>query len=152
MKRTALLSLLAASACLFAQAQREIVEISVVLKLDESAFVTGERVRGVIDVKNMSPDTITVDGTKYDDRLFVEVFRASGMVELSRARDFPFVSPFRVGRNQGQLLETIVSDHYVLEDGRYLVRPVLVHNKIRYEGEYKVFDVVPGIVVQIPVV
>lgn len=137
---------LAASAAL---ANDEICEISVSLKLDEASFVAGERVRGVIDVKNMSQDEIKVDGSRLDDRLFVEVFAdlSSGRRELDRTGALPFVSPFKVGYNEGQLLETIVSDHFTLDCGRYLVRPVLVHGRVRFEGEYRVFDVVPGVVV-----
>ena len=35
-------------------------EIFVDLKLDEIDYVAGERVRGVVDVKNISPGTIRV--------------------------------------------------------------------------------------------
>lgn len=135
-------------ACLGARAaQPEISEITVGLALAERTFVSGEPVRGVIEVRNMSQDTIKVDGVMYDDRLFVEVFRANGMDELPRTGDLPFVSRFKVGKNEGQSLETVVSDHFALPDGRYLVRPVLVHSRTRYEGEYRIFEVVPGVVV-----
>ena len=35
-------------------------EISVDLKLDEIDYVSGERIRGVVDVKNMSPYKVSV--------------------------------------------------------------------------------------------
>jgi hypothetical protein len=137
---------MAASICLASRAS-EISEISVDLALDETSYIVGERIRGVIDVKNMSADTITVDGQKLPDRLFVEVFRMPGRMQLERMRKTaPFVSPFRVGESQGQKLETIISDIYNLRDeGRYLARPVLVHNRTRYEGQFRAFDVVPGV-------
>lgn len=139
--------LLAAAAVCGVSAAGEISEISVDLALGETSYVVGERIRGVIDVKNMSADTITVDGQKLPDRLFVEVFRMPGRMPLDRIRESaPFVSPFRVGESQGQRLETIITDLFNLRgEGRYLARPVLVHAGMRYEGQFRAFDVVPGV-------
>ncbi|MBO7309167.1 MAG: hypothetical protein J6V38_06005, partial [Kiritimatiellae bacterium] len=51
------LSFLAVSAV----AQRKkISEISVDIKMDMSTYVSGERVRGVVDIKNISPDRLSV--------------------------------------------------------------------------------------------
>lgn len=120
-------------------------EISVDLALDEIDYVSGERIRGVVDVKNMSPDSISVGRPASKDRLFVEVFRSSDMVQLQRGNEKPFVAPFRVDMNEGQKLEVFLADHYGLrEPRRYLARPVLVHAGNRYEGQYRAFDVVPG--------
>ncbi len=119
--------------------------LSVDLTLDELDYVAGERVRGVIDVKNMSPETISVGRADSKDRLFVEVFRASDMQELERTNTRPFVSPFYVKMNEGQKLEVLLANHFALtEPRRYLARPVLVHGRKRYEGQYRAFDVVPG--------
>ena len=121
-------------------------EISVDLALDEIDYVSGERIRGVVDVKNMSPDSISVGRPASKDRLFVEVFRSSDMVQLQRGNEKPFVAPFRVDMNEGQKLEVFLADHYGLrEPRRYLARPVLVHGGVRYEGQYRAFDVVPGL-------
>ncbi|MBP5791876.1 MAG: hypothetical protein J6W80_06455 [Kiritimatiellae bacterium] len=120
-------------------------EISVDMRLDESDYVAGERVRAVVTVKNMSPDRISVGFPSSRDRLFVEVYRAHNMSELTRMRDIPFVAKFRLDSNEGQKLETFLADHFALgECCRYLARPVLVHNSTRYEGQYRAFDVVPG--------
>ncbi|MBO7483371.1 MAG: hypothetical protein J6U17_05760 [Kiritimatiellae bacterium] len=138
-------ALLALAAPLLALAEPPISEISVDMSLDEVEIVVGEKVRAVIDVKNMSPDVVTVDGTASSDMLLVEVFKASTKEQLDRTRQAPFVSPFRIRKNEGQLLETFLNNHYFLrEPRRYLARPVLVHNGIRYEGQYRAFDVVPG--------
>ncbi len=119
--------------------------ISIDLQLDESDYVVGERVRGVIDVKNMSPHTISVGRADSQDRLFLEVFRASDMYELVRLAKHPFVAPFYIKMNEGQKLEVFLADHFaLLEPRRYLARPVLVHGKKRYEGQYRAFDIVPG--------
>lgn len=120
--------------------------ISVDLRMDEIDYVVGERIRGVIDVKNMSPETVSVGRATSKDRLFVEVFRASDMLELERTTTKPFVAPFRVDMNEGQKLEVLLADHFALrEPRRYLARPVLVHGNLRYEGQYRAFDIVPGL-------
>lgn len=121
-------------------------EISVDLKLDEIDYVSGERIRGVVDVKNMSPYKVSVGYADSPDRLFVEVYRSSDMSQLERTSARPFVSPFRVESNEGQKLEVFLGDRYPLrEESRYLARPVLVHRGVRYEGQYRAFDVVPGL-------
>ncbi len=129
----------------FALCAVETPPISVDLRLDEIDYVTGERVRGVIDVKNMSPTTISVGRPTSPDRLFVEVYRASDMIELERTTARPFVADFLLKMNEGQKLEVFLADHFALtETRRYLARPVLVHGKKRYEGQYRAFDIVPG--------
>jgi len=139
---TALVLALSASLRLFAEPPSEIV---VDLKLDEISYVSGERIRGVLDVRNMSPDKVSVGYTNSLDRLFVEVYRASDKSQLERFGRKPFTSRFFVKPNEGQKLETFLGDHYALtEPRRYLARPVLVHGGMRYEGMYRAFDVVPG--------
>ena len=120
-------------------------EISVDLKLDEIDYVSGERIRGVLDVQNMAPAEVSVGRPDSRDRLFVEVFRSSDMMQLERLSRHPFVASFMVRANEGQKLEVFLGDHYALrEPSRYLARPVLVHDGSRYEGQYRAFDIVPG--------
>lgn len=119
-------------------------EITVDLKLDNLDFVAGERIRGVVDVVNVSPGQVLVSGDSFD-RLFVEVFRSSDHSQLEVFAVRPFVADFRLEPNEGMKLETFLTDHYGLRHiGRYLARPVLVHGGIRYEGPARAFDVVPG--------
>lgn len=121
-------------------------EISVDLKLDAYDFVCGERVRGVIDVANSSPDKVSVGYSNSRDALFVEVFRASDRSQLSRTVKRAFVGAFRLESGEGQKLEVFLNDHYALhETSRYLAKPVLVHNGVRYEGQPRAFDVVEGV-------
>lgn len=121
-------------------------EISVDLKLDAYDFVCGERVRGVIDVANSSPDKVSVGYSNSHDSLFVEVFRASDRSQLSKVSKGAFVAQFRVDSGEGQKLETILNDHYALQEtSRYLAKPVLVHNGVRYEGQPRAFDIVEGV-------
>ena len=121
-------------------------EITVDLKLDVSEFVSGERIRGVVDIANPSPEKISVGYSNSKDRFFIEVFRASSMQQLARTSKHPFVARFRIDQSEGQKLETFLGDHYGLrEPSRYLARPVLVHGGSRYEGAMRAFDVVDGI-------
>ena len=121
-------------------------EISVDLRMDENDYVSGERIRGVVDVKNMSPRKVSVGYADSADEMFVEVFRCSDMMLLARSSQRPFVSPFRLASNEGLKLEVFLGDRYPLREARrYLARPVLVHHGVRYEGQYRAFDVVPGL-------
>lgn len=120
-------------------------EITVDLKLDNLDYVAGERVRGVVDVVNLSPDTIRVGTSDAPDRLFVEVFRAGDGSQLDTVSSLAFVSKFTLKSNEGQKLETFLGDHYGLrETRRYHAKPVLVHDGVRYEGQIRAFDIVPG--------
>jgi hypothetical protein len=141
----ALIALFALAAPGKASARPSPSEISVDLKLDETDYVCRERIRGVVDIKNMSPDKISVGYANSKDLLFVEVFKASDMSQLEETKRRPFVSAFRVESNEGQKLETFLGDHYGLDEPRrYLARPVLVHDGYRFEGQYRAFDIVPG--------
>lgn len=126
--------------------QAETSEVKVDLKLVGSDFVVGERVRGIIDIANSSPEKVSVGYSNSKDRFFVEVFRAGDMSQLERIAQTPFVSRFRVDTGEGQKLETFLGDHYsLLESNRYLARPVLVHGGVRYEGQFRAFDIVDGV-------
>ncbi len=120
-------------------------EITVDLKLDNIDYVTHERVRAVISIDNISPDDISVGYKDSRDMLFVEIFRTSDMAQLEQIGRKPFTARFRLKPNGKQKLETYLGDHYGLsEPRRYLARPVLVHGGVRYEGQYRAFDIVPG--------
>lgn len=120
-------------------------EITVDLKLDQPEFVLGERVRGVVDIVNVSPDTLVHCRTNVLDRFFIEVYRANDRSQLEKTSKGQFIADFLLKPNEGQKLETFLGDHYGLGYiGRYLAKPVLVHDGIRYEGQSRAFDIVPG--------
>ena len=121
-------------------------EIKVDLRLASGDFISGERIRGVVDIANSSPDSLAYGYPNAKDRVFVEVFRASDRSLLTRTSNGPFVAKFRIGSGEGQKFETFLGDHYaLLEPSRYLARPVLVHDGVRFEGSYRAFDVVEGV-------
>ena len=127
-------------------ANAETSEIIVDLKLDNFDFVSGERIRGVVDIANPSPEKISVGYSNSKDSFFIEVFRASSMQQLTRVSTHAFVSKFRIDSGEGQKLEVFLGDHYGLrEPSRYLAKPVLVHKGVRYEGAMRAFDVVDGV-------
>jgi len=120
-------------------------EITVDLKLDGSDFITGERIRGVVNVANPSPEKVSVGYSNSKDSFFVEVFRAAEMSQLTKISRQSFVARFSLESSEGQKLETFLGDHYDLcEPSRYLAKPVLVHGGVRYEGAMRAFDVVDG--------
>jgi hypothetical protein len=147
MKRNVAVAVLAGLLAVASQAQKPTLsEISVDLKMDERDYVSGERVRAVVDVKNLSPRTVSVGYPDSRDTVLVEIFRSNDHVQVDRVgRPRPFVSAFSVKSNEGQLLETFLGDHYDLEEPRsYRARAVLVHGGYRYEGPYRAFSIVPG--------
>ena len=144
--RGARIPLAAALCCVAASVVAETSEIKVDLRFDGSDFVAGERIRGVVDIANPSPEKVSVGYANSEDRFFVEVFRARDMSQLTRISSRPFVSRFSLASSEGQKLETFLGDHYGLrEPRRYLAKPVLVHGGLRYEGALRAFDVVDGI-------
>lgn len=137
-----LASALAAAAPAFEDSS---TEISVQLKLDEISYVSGERIRGIVDIRNYSPEKISVGYSNSKETLFIEVFRSRDGVQLDRTNERPQTTRFVLESNQGQKLETFLGDGYDLtRSGRYLARAVLVHAGHRFEGSYCAFDVVPG--------
>ena len=102
--RSFLLTMPLLSAVAFAETS----EIRVDLKLDGSDFVSGERIRGVVDIANPSPERISVGYSNSRDRFFIGVFRASDMQQLTRVSRHPFVARFRIDSSEGQKLETFL--------------------------------------------
>ena len=120
-------------------------EITVDLKLDFIDFVVGENIGAVVNIVNISPDSISAGYGDSKERFFIEVFRSKDMSQLQRISNGPFVAPFLIKPNEGQKLATRLGDLYDLrKPGRYLARPVLVHRNTRYEGQMRAFDIVPG--------
>ncbi len=121
-------------------------EIDVNLRLSGGDFVSGERIRGVVDIANSSPERICVGKSGAKDRFFIEVFRANDMSQLTKVSVIPFVSAFSLESGEGIKLEVFLGDHYALrEPRRYLAKPVLVHRGVRFEGAIRAFDIVEGV-------
>ena len=121
-------------------------EITVTVKPDQDVYVEGERIRVVVDIANASPDVVDCRNEKSPDSLVLELYRASDKYQFEKGSDTPFTAGFALLSGEGQKLETFLGDHYGLRDPtRYLAKPVLVHNGVRYEGMVRAFDVVDGV-------
>ena len=120
-------------------------EITVGLKLDYDEFVVGESVGAVVNIVNVSPDMLSAGYADSEDSFFIELYRSRDMSQLQRISNGPFVSAFLIKPNEGQKLATRIADLYDMRfPGRFLAKPVLVHRGVRYEGQLRTFDVVPG--------
>lgn len=121
-------------------------EISVDLRLSHTEYVQGERIRGVVNILNSSPETIRAGTAGASDLFFIEVYRASSREQIDRKAKRPFIAAFLLKTGEGQKFETFLGDHYALrQPSRYLAKPVLVHGGTRYEGVMRPFDVVTGV-------
>lgn len=121
-------------------------EIKVDIRFDNADYVSGERIRAVVDIANSSPRKVSYGYSNSNDRFFIEVYRAGDMERLARTGEKSFVARFSLESGEGQKLETFLGDHYALRTSRrYLARPVLVHGGVRYEGAMRAFDVVDGV-------
>lgn len=139
----AMLSVMAGSVALAAALPSE---ISVQLKLANSEYVLGERIRAVVDVANASADPIDARRTESPDCLILELYRAGDRHRFGKVSEDPFVKPFALLSGEGQQMPTFIGDHFgIVETTRYLVRAVLVHGNMRYESSLKSFTVVPGL-------
>ncbi len=133
------------SAAVSAVASAATSEITVGLKMDNLDFVVGETVGAVVNVMNISPDELSVGYDNSPDRFFIEVLRSPEMTQMERISSGPFVAAFKLRPNEGLKLATRLGDRYDMRHpGRYLARPVLVHGGIRFEGQMRAFDIVPG--------
>jgi hypothetical protein len=120
-------------------------EITVKIDLAHTSYVSGERIRAVVDVANASADAIDVGKVDSPDALILELFRASDRYQYGKQSNKPFVVPFALLSGEGQKLETFIADYFPFaDDTRYLVRAVLIHKGMRFESAYKSFDIVPG--------
>lgn len=120
-------------------------EIKVSFTPDNTDYVSGERIRGVVDVLNASPRKVSVGYANSEDKLIIEVYRSDDRTQIDKMTSTPVTARFVIEPNQGQKLEVFLADHYpLLQERRYLVRPVLIHEGHRYEGMTKSVNVVRG--------
>ena len=121
-------------------------EITVRLRMKHAEYVTGERMRCMVNVANASADIIDVGSRGSDDRLIIELYRASDNKRYEKLSTHPFVKAFTLHSGEGQNLEACLGDHFQMtEETRYLAHAVLVHAGMRYESAMKSFLVVPGL-------
>ena len=121
-------------------------EITVKLVMMDAEYVIGERIRCIVDVANASAETIDAGSKGSDDKLLIELYRASDNKRYDKLSKHAFVAPFTLHTGEGQRLEACIGDHFRMDEStRYLARAVLVHGGSRYESSSRSFLVVPGL-------
>jgi len=130
---------IAAMACqTFAQ------KVDVSLTLAYSTFITGEPVVVQAKITNLMRDPLDI-GDDAPDRFLIEVSKEKRDNELVPDPGKPFLKPLALTPGNS-ILHTMEVDKWfdVADNGKYLIRAVLVHNGNRYESGMKSFDIVPG--------
>jgi len=131
---------IAAMAC---QVVAQQIKVSVVLSY--STFIVGEPALVQAKVENLLREPLEFgEGAK--DLLFFEVCKGDWYNELTPESDKPFIRPFSLAPGQTLARPLEIDKWFSLYDnGKYLIRAVVVHNSIRYESAAKAFDVIPGV-------
>ena len=131
--------------CRLAAAEK-LTELTVKLTLQKGDYIAGERIKGIVDVANASPDPIDARGPDAPDHLILELYRASDRYQFEKTSDKPYTEPFALLSGEGQLMDVFFAEHFpITESTRYFARAVLIHKRIRYESALKSFNVVPGL-------
>ena len=136
------LALIIAAAALASQAYAQRVEVS--LTLAYTMFITSEPVLVQAKVTNLMRDPLEI-GDDARDTFLIEVYKENRNDELSPDADKPFLKTITLAPGN-TLTHRMEIDKWfdVSDNGKYLIRAVLVHNGYRYESAMKSFDIVPG--------
>jgi len=119
--------------------------VDVSLTLAHGVFVVNEPVVIQARVTNLMRDPLEI-GEGARDQLLIELAKENRDNELTPYDDKPFIKPLTLasGNTLTHMME-IDKWFNVAENGKYLIRVVLLHNGNRYESAMRSFDVVPGI-------
>lgn len=120
-------------------------EISVSLKLDHTEYVAGEKIRAVLSVINASTEELHGNAPGAPDTLFIEAYSQTLGESLERISNEVLTVEFAIDPSHRQDFEIFADRHFsFLREQHYMIRPVLVHGRTRYEGSWRAFSVVPG--------
>jgi len=134
-----IIALTAVASQVFAQG----VEVS--LTLAYTVFITGEPVLIQVDViNNLIRDPLDI-GDDAKDKFLIEVCKDNRNNELPHDESKPFIKPVTLAPGS-KLTHRMEADKWfdLADNGKYLIRAVMVHNGNRYESTMKSFDIVPG--------
>lgn len=124
-------------------------QVELTLTLAYNVFVVGEPVLVQFEALNTTRDVLDIGGKDSKDALVVEISKGGQYNEVASFNREPIAGKFQV--KPGQVFQQKVElDKWftVLDEGKYIVRFVIVHDGMRYESTKKSFDVVPGIPVK----
>lgn len=129
----------------FAAAQ----QIEVGLTLAYNNFVIGEPVLVQLEMLNATRDLIDIGGKDSKDRIMVEITKGGQYNDLKPFNSDPVAGAFQLKPGQSAQHKVELDKWFsLIQEGKYVVRLMVVHNGIRYESTKKSFDVVPGIPVK----
>lgn len=129
----------------FAAAQ----QIEVGMTLAYNNFVIGEPVLVQLEMLNATRDLIDIGGKDSKDRIMVEITKGGQYNDLKPFNSDPIAGAFQLKPGQSTHHKVELDKWFsLIQEGKYVVRLMVVHNGIRYESTKKSFDVVPGITVK----
>ncbi len=121
-------------------------QVEMTMTLAYNVFVVGEPVLVQLEALNTTRDLLDIGGKDSKDALVVEISRGGEYNEVAPFNNESVVSPFQVKPGQAFQQKVELDKWFpVVEEGKYFVRFVIVHDGLRYESSKKSFDVVPGI-------
>ncbi len=124
-------------------------QVELTLTLANNAYVVGEPVLVQLEALNTMRDLLDVGGKDSKDALVVEITKGGEYNELTPFSDGPIGGTFQLKPGQKYQQKVELDKWFpVIEEGKYIVRFVLVHEGMRFESIKKSFDVVPGIPVK----
>jgi hypothetical protein len=127
----------------------EAQQVEMTLTLAYNAFIVGEPVLVQLEALNTTRDLLDIGGADSKDALIVELSRGGQYNDITPFNNDSIIGKFQL--KPGQVFQQKVElDKFfpVVEEGKYIVRFVIVHDGLRYESVKKSFDVVPGIPVK----
>ncbi len=121
-------------------------QITVGITLAYNAFVLGEPVLIQVEALNATRDMLDVGGEDSKDTALIEISRVGQFGDLKPINPAPVAGKFKLKPGEKFAYKLELDKWYPLvQEGKYLVRFVIVHGGMRYETQQKSFDVVPGL-------
>jgi hypothetical protein len=120
-------------------------QVTVSLEPAYTVFVKGEPVVARLEALNATQDSIRAGSADAPDTALVEVTKGGRYNEIAAVNPEPITGPFEL-KPGGRFQREVELDKWfpMLEEGKYMVRLVIVHGGMRYESAKRSFDVVPG--------
>jgi hypothetical protein len=120
-------------------------QIDVKLTLAYTAFVVGEPVVIQFDLLNATREPITIGTPDASSSLLVEITKGGQYDELHPVSAEPFIKTLQLKPGQNYQHKLALDKWFPVEqEGKYVLRVVVVNRGTRYESAKKSFDVVPG--------
>ena len=125
---------------------RGVAAVSVVMRMTNSEYLIGERIRAEVEIRNGSTTPIVVGAKDSTDFVRLELFKNDIRHPEDKISEKLVTSPFVLKSGEAQTFEVFFSRNYnITKEGRYLGRAVVIHDGMRYEGALRAFSLVPGI-------